>query len=500
MKFTVNSLQFTKQRGGKAAARAHAHCPLSTVHCKLRQRGITVVLVLVFAAVFGMSVIALTGFIFAQTQLGRSKEVREQALATAEAGLQYYHWFLAHYPNDLEDGTGAPGPYVHTYADPEGDDIGNFSLDIEGNAACGEVQSIDITSTGTVDKDPRFTRTIFGRHARPSVAEYAYIIGTDVWAGADRNITGPYHSNGGIRMDGTNNSLVTSALASWYCTSSFGCNPSQTVGGVFGDGPGDILWQYPESEISFTDMASDFSDMKTYAQNGGIYLEPYGTTEIQYQGYWTAVDGYHLVFLSDGTVDIYEVTDTKLVWGYQSGIGDRPHYHIIEDENFVERRTIPADCPLIFVEDKVWIEGTVKGKVTVIAADLVSGSYDPDVILRDDINYSTQVGTDGLTVIAENAVLIPPQSPDNLYLQGIFIAQGDRFGRAHYSSDKKSQLTIRGTIVSKERVGTRWTCGGSYCSGYANRDNSYDRLQTTNPPPFTPSYTTTPRYILWSEE
>ena len=461
-----------------------------------QQRGITIILVLVFAGVFGLSVSALMSFIFTQAKLGASKEVREEALGVAEAGLEYYHWFLAHNPGDLQNGTGVAGPYVRTYDDPEVGTIGSYSLDVSGNMACGQLQSVDITSTGTMNKDTRFGRTIRGRHALPSVAEYSYIIGDDVWAGSDRDITGPYHSNGGIRMDGTNNSPVTSAVTTW--SESFNCDGGNPSDGVCGAGTGGALWQYPVSTISFTDMAANFSDLKTYAQTDGIYLAPYGSTEIDYSGYDTAVDGYHLIFNSDGTVDIYQVTNTNGYWGYRSGIGWTPDFHVITAETFVERRTIPSDCSLIFVEDKVWVEGTVNGKVTVVAAD-VTNNYDPDVIINDDIDYSTLDGSDGLTILSEFAIIVPPNSPDNLSIRGIFVAQGDRFGRPYYDSDTKTQLTITGTIVSSQRVGTSWNCSGSFCSGYANRDNAYDRLQTTNPPPFTPGATTTPEYVQWEE-
>jgi len=471
------------------------------------QSGITIILVLVFAAVFGLSVSALMGFILSQANLGAEKEVREKSFEIAEAGLNYYHWFLTHNPTDLQDGTNSAGPYIHSYNDPEtGKKIGSFSLNVVGNVACGQLQSIDVTSTGTVDSDPRFKRTVFGRRAMPSVAEYAYIIGDNVWAGSDRKITGPYHSNGGIRMDGTNNSLVTSSVSNWACDSSFGCSPTQTKNGIFGSGSGNALWKYPTAKVSFTDMATNFSNMKAVAKQSGIYLAPYGYTEIYYYNpyggpNYTAVDGYHLIFNNDGTVDIYQVTSTSGYWGYRSGIGWSPDFHIIKSEAFIERRTIPSDCSVIFVEDKVWIEGTIKGKVTLVTADLIDSNYKPDVILRNNLNYSTQNGSDGLTVISAFGIYIPPNSPDNLTLNGIFVAQGDRFGRPYYSGNIKTQLTIKGAIVSKERVGTSWSCyGGYFCSGYANRDTSYDRLQTTNPPPFTPASTTTPQYILWREE
>ncbi|QSH39228.1 hypothetical protein JXR01_02910 [Candidatus Kaiserbacteria bacterium] len=466
------------------------------------QKGIVIILVLVFAAVFGLSVSALTSFIFSQAQLGAGKEVREQALNIAEAGLEYYHWFLTHNPGDTQDGTGGLGPYVHTYSDPETGEIGSFSLDIVGNESCGILQSIDVTSTGTVNSDPKFTRTVFGRHAAPSVAEYSYIIGDDVWAGADREITGPYHSNGGIRMDGTNNSVVTSAVSTW--SQSFNCNGGSASPGVCGDGPNSTLWRYPASELSFSDIEANFSSIKTAAIADGIYLAPYGSTETYifnpYGGPTdTAADGYHLIFNADGTVDIYQVTSTTGYWGYLSGIGYTADYHIISGESFIERRTVPTDCSVIFVEDKVWIEGTVKGKVTVIAADLVNSGYDPDVIISGDIDYSVQDGSDGLTVISEFGIYLPRDSADTLSIHGIFVAQGDRFGRPYYSGSLKTQLTIKGSIVSSQRVGTSWSSGSTIISGYQNRDSIYDRLQTTNPPPFTPSRTLIPEYILWQE-
>jgi len=471
------------------------------------ERGLTLIVVLAFTGVFMLSVAALMNFVLMQSKLGLNKGIRAQALGVAEAGLSYYNWFLAHYPNNLQDGTGVAGPYVHTYTDPVKGDIGSYSLSVKGNLSCGQVQSIDVTSTGTINADPRFKRVLKGRHAAPSVADYSYIIGENVWAGSDRQITGKYHSNGGIRMDGTNNSLVTSGVSSWTCDGSFGCSPTQTKQGIFGSGSGSALWKYPTSKVSFADMATNLPNMKAYAESSGIYLPPYGSTEVYFKNpyggsNYTAIDGYHLVFNADGTVDIYQVTSTSGYWGYRSGIGYTADFNIIDSESFLERRTVPTGCSLIFVEDKVWIDGVVKGKVTVVSADLINNNYKTDVILNNNITYTKQDGTDGLTVISQNAILIPPRSPNDLTINGIFVAEGDRFGRPYYDYDKKNSLTIHGSIISNKRVGTSWSCGwtGYFCSGYSKRITTYDRLQATNPPPFTPSSTTTPRYILWQEK
>ena len=171
-------------------------------------RGVTILLVVAFMGILSLLLTTLTSFEFTQSRYGRALLARETAVNVAEAGLEYYRWFLAHNPNNLTNGTGVAGPYTYTVTDPQGGTVGTASLSIVGNSSCGVVQSIDITSRGTTVSDSLYPRTLFARYARPSVAEYSYVVNSNVWAGSDRQITGPYFSNGGIRMDGTNNSTV----------------------------------------------------------------------------------------------------------------------------------------------------------------------------------------------------------------------------------------------------------------------------------------------------
>ncbi len=460
---------------------------------------------LVFAAAFGMSVLAMMSFTLMQAKLGQAKAVREQALTIAEAGLEYYRWFLAHNPGDTQDGTGAPGPYTHSYDDPESGELGEFTLNITGNGKCGAISSIDIESTGSVEKDTRFKRTVSARYARPSVANYAYIINSNVWAGEDRDIVGPYHSNGGIRMDGTNHSTVTSAIESWLCTSSFGCSPSENKDGVWGAGTGSTLWQYPVPQIDFAGITVDLANMKDLAQNqNGIYLP-------QVSGGSDRL-GYHLILRSDGYLEVYEVTSTQYALSIHIddvGGGWQRDYHTIATEEWRDTIEIDEDCPIIFVEDKVWLEGTVKGKVTLVAADLESANYDPDLIIEGNIDYSSLDGTDGLTAIAENSVLIPLTTEDELSIRGIFVAQNGYFGRNLYPcwyspNDKRTKLTMQGSIVSNKRVGTKWSystwgCWGQW-SGFNDRENSYDRYLATDPPPGTPTVSDDYQFIRWRED
>lgn len=459
-------------------------------------------LVVVFGAIFLMVTSSLTGFLLMSKKLTREKETRERAVEIAQAGLEYYKWHLAHYPNDLKDGTGASGPYVHTYTDPEGSTVGSFSLAVGGNVECNQTTTIDIASTGATLDDPSYTRTVSGRYSRPSVAEYSYVVNTNVWAGSDRVITGKYHSNGGIRMDGDNRSAVTSSVATWQCTSSFGCSGTQTKNGVWGAGSTPSLWSYPVPQIDFAGISVDLTALKSYAQNnGGQYFAPSGQS------------GYHAILKSDATVDVYRVTGTTQVWGYSDQDGWQQERHIISAETFVGNYSVPSSCSVLFFEDKLWLEGVVKGKVTVVSANVTSPSTDTDLILRGNITYALNDGSDGLTAIGENNVLIPLTSPTDMTLYGIFIAQKGHYGRNHYVTSGSNQvpssydsyveqntLTTVGTIVSNGRTGTQWNCGGSFCSGYENRIDSYDGRLSNSPPPFTPFTSSDYRFVDWRDE
>ncbi|MBI5470647.1 hypothetical protein HY968_05030 [Candidatus Kaiserbacteria bacterium] len=474
------------------------------------QRGVTVLLVVGFMGIFMLILGTITSFAMQQAKYGRALYDREQALHSAEAGLEYYRWFLAHNPNNLTNGTGLPGPYAYLVNDPEGGNLGSASISVSGATQCSQIQWIDITSVGKSNLNPSFPRTLFARYMRPSVGAYSYLLNSNVWAGADRNITGPYFSNGGIRMDGTNNSDVSSAVATWSCDSSFGCSPTQTKNGVWGAGTGSALWSYPIASIDFAAIAANFTTLKGYAQNNGgrFFDTPSGSTSQR---------GYHIIFKSDGTFDVYRVTSTTATASYSSQYGwTSAEYSIIATQVFVGNYSIPSSCSLVYIQDRVWVEGVVSGKVTVIAADTVHSGVVPDAYLSGNITYATNDGNAGLTVIAEGSVLIPLNSPDTMEIHGIFVAQSGHYGRNFYTSNSayspytvpsaynsyvlRTQLTTNGSVVSNARTGTSWSSGGATISGYQSRVDAYDELQATAPPPFTPSASTDYRFVIWREQ
>lgn len=456
--------------------------------------GYLLVLVLVFGAIFFMITSASIGYVVVQSKLAQSRYNKERALNIAEAGLDYYKWFLAHNPGNTTNGTNAVGPYVHQYVDPEGSAIGEFSLQIASSSSCGDVTAIDITSTGYTYENPNAKRIVYGRYARPTVAEYSYIINASVWAGSDRVIIGPYHSNGGIRMDGTNNSAVTSGQSTWSCTSSYGCSPTQNnADGVLGNGPNSNLWSFPAPPINFTGITVDLSAMQNKAQNaGGKYFGPSGKA------------GYHITFKSNGTFDIFRVNSKEnepngYAWGY--------YLNILKGESLIGNYPIPTGCAVIYVEDQVWLDGVVNGKVTLAAADVDTTGVDPSIILNGNLTYAN--ATSGILAIAEYDVLVGLVVPDDMTLSGIFVAQNGHFGRNFYDNSmpnawsqyiKRNSLTLSGTIVSNGREGTKWVNGsGTYVSGFNSRTNVYDRNLVSSPPPLTPKVSDTYEFIEWRE-
>ena len=472
----------------------------STTH---QQAGYLVVLVLVFGGIFMVIISGFIGFVVTQSQVVNQRLALEQAGEVAEAGLNYYRWYLAHNPSDVTAGTGTPGPYVFPYEDPELGVIGEFSLAIASTTYCGAVSSIDVTATGVVYSDPSVQRTVSARYTQPTIAEYAFILNADVWAGADRIITGPYHNNNGIRMDGRNDSVVSSVQTSWTCTNSFGCSPTQTVDGVWASPSSNAntaLFSFPASLIQFANIDGDIDLMRDRAINGGGIHIP-GTNE----------DGYWVIFNANGTVTIREVTNTYS-YTAENSTGTFTERNIIQSYSTVGTYPINPSCPLIFVEDKVWLEGVVGAKVTIAAASTTDG-IDQSIILEGNITYNNPE-TDGLLALAEHDVLLGVEVPNDMTVNGIFVAQGGRYGRNHYTYSwlpnppgptnykpyyDRNSLTMIGTVVSNGRVGTQWVSSGSFISGFRNRTNSFDRNLVDDPPPLLPSTSEVYDFVRWRE-
>jgi hypothetical protein len=145
-----------------------------------------------------------------------------------------------------------------------------------------------------------------------------------------------------------------------------------------------------------------------------------------------------------------------------------------------------------------------------VVANVTTTGVNPDVFLKGNITYGASDGSDGLTVISDHDILITPDSPQNMTLEGIFIAQGGAFGRNLYacpgSYEPRTSLTILGSTISNKRTGTQWENGcwswtGGYSNaGYLSRIDSFDRNLIADPPPFTPTLSNTFQFVDWRQE
>jgi hypothetical protein len=460
-------------------------------------KGSIMVTILIFGLIFLILLSGLFMFVLIQMKVSLNRLAWNQSLHIAEAGVNYYRWCLNNDGDCNLEGD---------YFDAEGNLVGHYSLEVIPTVSCGETIEKKIYSTGWTNEFPDAKRKIGVLYARASVAKYAYLLNDNVWAGLDRVIRGLYHSNGGVRMDGENQSLVTSSLPEWVCTSSFGCSSCPVINGcriesfqcicpgVFTteENSNSGLFNYPVSSFDFDGITIDLAQIKSNAQASSLYLPPSKTIN-------SNADGYHLKFQSNGSVEVWIITRLWSDWAYDEEQDWHYDYFRIRDEYLYNTYYVNSGCPVIFAEDNIWVEGIINSKITVAAADLIDPNKEVDVILKGNITYVNSDGSDGLALIGERNVLISPDSPNDMDLKGIFVAQKGHFGRNHYPDNFRNSLDIVGSVISNGRVGTQWTSGSYIVSGYSERNNFIDIKLIYSPPPFVPYVSYDFKIVKWEE-
>ena len=472
---------------------------------KESNKGIIVTYVLVFGAIFLMILSGLMGYILLQLRQSEQKLAWNQSLDIAEAGIDYYRWCLN---NEIEDN--CIGEF--DFKNNDGVTMGKFLIESVATVTCGKTTQRRVVSTGWTFDYPEMQRKIQVSYGQESVAKYSYILNSNVWIGDDHDINGPYHSNGGIRMDGANQSLITSAATlnnagEWICTSSFGCSPCPTGDGCRVSGgncicpsvftttsnPTTSLFDFPVPPFDFNAITMDLAEIKDKAQNGGGLYFPVSTV------LKSGSKGYHLKFLNTGKVQVWTIMGLQQTNGYSEEEDWHYDRFTINNELLYGTYTIPSNCSVIYVEDNLWVDGVVKGKVVVASANLVTAGVDTSVVLPGNITYAASSETDGLAIIAEKNVLIGPQSPSDMEIHSIIVAQKGRFGRNHYVGNFRNSLKIYGSVISNGRVGTQWTSGGVIVSGYSQRETYFDQNQVYNPPPFVAGMSDEFEIVSWQE-
>ncbi len=436
---------------------------------KRPNRGSILLYVMVFGALsFTLIVLAVSGYAISENAASRYDKNREEAFQIAEAGIAYYRWHLAHVKDDYTDGTNKSGPYIHVYSNKDGIAIGHYSLTITPPTATSTI--VTIQSTGWLDLQPNSRRTIKVKLGFPSLTDFSFLTNSAVWIGANEQTHGKFHSNGGIRYDGTADAPITSAMATYTCQAIFGngCN-NTTKPGIWGSGGPQNYWSFPMPAEDFTAITADLAKIKQDAQDDGIYLSSSG------------VYGWRLTFTSSSQVVARKVTKVNCYRGqdlneskYTNKCIDAATYGSPTTYN------MPANGA-IFVEDTVWVDGTVRGRAVVATP---SGK---SAVINGNIYYYAKDGSNVLGIIASQDVLVPYNSPDNLEVDAALLAQNGAAKRYNYqagSNDRRNSILIYGALITYGTWTWSWVNnGGQVVSGYVNTNSTYDANLTYSPPP-----------------
>ena len=459
-----------------------------------RQRGSLLIFIVVLIFIFSVVMLGLLSYATTQLRVINGSVDKEVAFQIAEAGTNYYEWHLAHFVSDYADGTGQIncnpcGPYVHNFVDSDTNlTLGQYSLTITPPGVGSTV--VTVQSTGYTTAQPKLKRIVTVRYGIPSLAQYAFLTNSDAWIGANESVNGEFLTNGGVRFDGTGNAPIMSAKQTYSCQSWSGSPCPTTKPGIWGSAPQATqnFWQFPVANIDFSTITSNLATMKNSAQTAGIYLAP------------SNKQGYSLVFKSKGTVDIYTVTSLQndpTGWD----VNNVAHNQSIDynARTFQSNQAIPANG-IIYVEDRVWVEGTVKGRVMVAAAKLpYNVNTAPDIIVPNNIVYAAKDGTNSLGLLAQQDFLVSYLSPNNLEIDAAIIAQNGSDQRYYYPGNIENTITIFGAVASYGTWTWSWVDGGgNIVSGYTNTNTTYDSSLLYSPPPSFPLSSSGYQQISWN--
>lgn len=453
------------------------------------QSGSILIFEIIVIFIFSLVILGILGGVTYQFRVIRVASYREQAFQVAEAGINYYQWRLAHFPSDYQNGTGGAGPYVVDYKDSDTQQvIGQYSLTITPPPVGSTI--VTIQSTGWTTAQPSVKRTVTVRYGIPSLARYGFLTNSDIWVGSATTFYGDFHSNAGIRYDGTATAPVLSARATYTCTSATGCNPNQTKNGIWGTAGASTqaFWTFPVPNVDFSSITSDLATIKASAQSGGLYLSASNTS------------GYSIVFQSNGTFRVYKVTSLR---SHATGtdVAGQSHSENIDYQNRTEQTTVcnpyPCNMPtngLIYIEDRTWVEGTVNGRAMLVAARLpYNSSTAPSILIPNNLVYLAKDGNHVLGLIGQKDILLTYFVPNNLEINAAFIAQNGSFQRYHFPGSLKGTLTEYGSIASYGQAAVYY---GS--SGFQTRNYTYDSNLLYGPPPSYPLSASGYQQISWT--
>jgi len=498
-----------------------------------RVQGSIYIPVMIITTLFVSLGITATTYVINQSRLANRQIYKEMSFQVAEAGIEYYRWHLAHDQQDFQDGTGAPGPYVHEYTDANGDEFGDFSLDITPPLPGSTM--VQLVSTGNTAQHPNVTEVINVTMGRPSFTNFAVVANDNMRFGEGTEVFGPIHSNYGLRFDGLAHNIVSSSEITYDDPDHGGGDewavhthvaPTDPLPPTEIPSRTDVFMvgrEVDRSGVNFAGISSELNDLQAEAAENGIYLSD------------SSAEGYRVHFRTDDKVEIYRVTSqetclkqiTWWIWTWWVNYTGTNLWSVGNQESFDYEGQDSADLDmpangLIFIEDDIWVDGQIDGaRVTVVAAKTPYSTGNANIITNNDLLYSNYDGTDAIGLIAQNNVYAGFYSEDDIRIDAAMIAQKGRIGRAYYPASSgtfspancnenyvRDTLTNYGAIATNNRYGYAYVCGdppspacapcGTTSSGYCYRNLLYDDNFYFAPPPFFPA-TDQYQVVTWEE-
>jgi type II secretory pathway pseudopilin PulG len=474
---------------------------------KIYNRGQTLIQALVFGIIAAFLIAGLVSWFAISIKASRQTFNREQAIQIAEAGIDYYRWHLAHSPQDYQDGTGGPGPFIHDFRNKDANIIGQFILEITPPPLGSTL--VTVKSTGKVSADPNISRVITAKLAKPSIAKYAVAANDVMRFGEGTEVFGPIHSNQGIRFDGLAHNIISSAVSSYDDPDHGGANefgvhthvppvdplppnPVPSRPDVFEAGR-----QFPVPAIDFVGITADLAQMKADAQVDGFYRASSGFL------------GYHVVLKTDDTFDLYRVTSlVNPPSGCTNSLGQSGWgTWSIQNQNLIGNFPFPTNG-IIFLGDNTFINGQINtARLTIVAATLPDNPPSrKNIIVNNDLLYTNYDGQDTIGLIAQANIHVGLVSEDDLRIDAALIAQNGRVGRYYYrppggGSNRCSPYHIRQTLTSYGMIATNQRYGFAYTdgNGYQTRNLIYDANLLYAPPPSFPLTSDQYVTISWEE-
>ncbi len=520
---------------------------------RLEQQGL--ILPSVISAVLAFTILSMAVLTVIQSNLSIvTRNIESQrAFNIAEAGANYYLWHLSHAPQDFKNGKTTPvtpdanlgfGPYVHDYFDDNGKKTGTYTLWIkpDGNGSTiATVRSIGQSQSSGVK------RTIEVKIGATSFASYGLVSDDAFWFGNTEAADGPVHSNVGILMDGSSNGDVTSTNSTYTVPS--GLAPSSLQGTTQ---PGVWCqttittpvncntrdksdWRYPVPAVDFNQVSSALCNIKkkafaAVASTSSIanqanacsqvpttrtasYLPQRSTT-----GSYSLTNGYMIELNTNGTYNLYTV----------AGENDQATaYAAALTETLIASNVTPVSDGVIFAEDNVWVRTnpSFSGRITIASGRLASSTTSTNIVIADDIIYSTKNGADAIGLIAENSVILAPYAMPqtgsfNFEVNAAILAMnGDVIYPLFYRTNStrctrgwtaaNQTYTFYGSIATRQSWTWTWSLGSSPCgnavlngttymTGILNNATRYDTNLEYAPPPSYP-LTSGHNILSWRE-